>query len=38
MSITKVSADKVTAIGDRVLVTDMDFGEQKNKKWINFTQ
>jgi len=29
MSLTKIQANKVTAIGDRVLVTDMDFGEQK---------
>ena len=29
MSLTKVTGTKVTAIGNRVLVTDMDFGEQK---------
>lgn len=29
MSLNKIQANKITAIGDRVLVTDMNFGEQK---------
>jgi co-chaperonin GroES (HSP10) len=34
MSLNKIQANKVTAIGDRVLVTDMWFGEQKTKSGL----